>query len=97
MEYHKSGKLEKQFLNVHVNTRIFLCLMIMDCGEKRSFSLTTKIKHELRITTLPEQFSNWSLICILNEIFKKIHSQDITEDQQSPKNNYLITHLSFIY
>ena len=66
------NKFMHAFLNVSVVFRLYLCLMISNCSEERSFSVLKKVKNQLRSSMGQKRLNSLALLCIENELWEKL-------------------------
>ena len=65
------------FPNVSVVFRLYLCLMISNCSDERSFSVLKRVKNQLRSAMGQKRLNSLALLCIENELLEKISTDDI--------------------
>ena len=65
------------FPNVSFVFRLYLCLMISNCSGERSFSVLKKLKNQLRASMGQKRLNSLALLCIENELWEKIDTDDI--------------------
>ena len=75
----KTNSCMHAFPNASVVFRLYLCLMISDCSGERSFSVLKRVKNQLRSSIGKKRLNSLALLCIENELLKKIDTDDIVE------------------
>ena len=71
-----NANLQSVFPNIEVALRLYLCLMVTNCSDERSFSKLKRIKNELRSTMREERSNNLTLMSLEHEVLREI---DVTE------------------
>jgi len=61
-------KSKAVFTNVETILRLFLCLMVTNCSDERSFSKLKRIKSVLRSTMSQERLSDLSILCVYDKL-----------------------------
>ena len=74
------------FPNVEVCYRIYLCLMVTNCGGERSFSVLKRVKSACRATMRQERLQSLGLLCIESEILRSLNFDDIVQDFSNKKS-----------
>ena len=65
------------FPNVSIVFRLYLSLMISNCSDERSFSVLKSLKNQLHSSMGQKRLNLLALLCIENELLKKIDTDDI--------------------
>jgi len=74
------NELHSAFPNTEVAFRIYLCLMVSNCTEERSFSKLRRIQNYLRSSTVQEKLSMLSLMSMEHEILQDTDLEIIIND-----------------
>ena len=76
----KKDCLVSTFPNIEISLRIFLCMMVTNCSEERSFSALKILKNDHRSTMLNERLNYLSLLYIESDLLDNIDFDDIISD-----------------
>ena len=77
--------LKSVFPNIDIMLRIYLCMMVSNCSEERSFSKLKIIKNRFR-TTLGQEKLNWlALMSIESDVLRSVDFRDIIKDFANSK------------
>ena len=72
---------EKGFLelysNVNIALTIFLCLMMSNCSDERSFSVLRKIKNYLRSSQWQDRLNALAILCIEKDLTMTLDCKDL--------------------
>ena len=82
---HDSG-WASAFPNVEVCYRIYLCLMVTNCGGERSFSVLKRVKSACRAAMPQERLQSLGLLCTESEILRSLNFDDIVQDFSCKKS-----------
>ena len=93
LQYHRllsENSSDVCFPNLDIALRIYLSMMITNCGAERSFSKLKRIKNELRTSTGKQRLNYLSAISIENQLMLKIDMKQIIRKFAHQKSRSIV-------
>lgn len=78
--------LKSVFPNVEISLRIFMSMMVTNCGGERSFSRLKLIKSQMRSTMGQERLNSLALMCIEHEVLKRVDFDPVINEFSARKS-----------
>jgi len=93
----EENELHSAFPNTDVALRIYLCLMVSNCTEERSFSKLRRIQNYLRSSIVQEKLSMLSLISMEHGVLEDTDLETIINDFVCKKSGIIQNFVADIF